>query len=332
MQPSVSIVIPVYNGAQTIGPLVEKLVEHYGQRWRLEIVLVNDGSQDDSRAVCRELARSHPNLVRFLHLSRNFGEHQAVLAGLTHSSGQAVVVMDDDFQNPPEEVAKLVACLREEDRDVVYGGFRSKQHSLFRNLGSKFNDLVACWMLKKPRGLYLSSFKCMNRFLVEQVCRYHGPFPYLDGLILRVTRNIGVVEVEHKERAAGRSGYTFRKLIRLWLNMFTNFSIMPLRLAAVIGLVFSFLGVVGAVGVIVEKLLYPDIPVGYPSIVVTVLTFSGIQLMVMGVAGEYVGRMFLAQNETPQFVVRERWGFGEASGEGPSRHTPAEHESITTRP
>lgn len=330
MNPSVSIVVPVYNGAETVGPLVDKLIDHYGERWRLEIVLVNDGSADDSRTVCKALVAKHPSVVRFLHLSRNFGEHQAVLAGLSRTTGDAVVIMDDDFQNPPEEVAKLVSALQEGDHDVVYSRYDTKRDSLFRNLGSWFNDRAAQLMLKKPKGLYLSSFKCLNRFLVDEVCRYRGPFPYLDGLILRVTQNYGVVTCEHHARAAGQSGYTLRKLIRLWLNMFTNFSILPLRLAVFVGFVFALLGVLGAVGVVIEKLfIYPDVPIGWPSIVVAIFAFAGIQLMVLGMLGEYLGRVFLSDNGTPQFIVRDAYGFGEVVE---SEDSPADEAEPSEQP
>ena len=309
MPPSVSIVIPVYNGASTLGPLVARLVGTYGETWDLEIILVNDGSVDDSRSVCCDLVAKHPGVVRFLQLSRNFGEHAAVLAGLRRTSGDAVVVMDDDFQNPPEEVGALVEALRQGDHDVVYARFEGKAYSWWRRLGSGFNDRVANILIQKPKGLYLSSFKCMNRFVVGEVCRYEGPYPYLDGLILRVTRDLGLVLCERKERAEGESGYTLRKLTSLWLNMFTNFSILPLRAAVVVGFAFAAIAGVLSIGVVIEKLLIPETQVGWASLSILVMLFAGIQLMVLGVIGEYLGRQFLSVNGTPQSTVREEHGF-----------------------
>lgn len=301
---SYSVVIPVYNGARTIGPLVDRLVEVL-DRDGLQIVLVNDGSPDHSDSVCRALQTRYPEHVEYVRLSKNFGEHNAVMAGLHHARGDHVVVMDDDFQNPPEEVRGLVAYAREFDYDVVYTRYDRKEHAVWRNLGSRFNDRMATWLLDKPRGLYLSSFKCMNRFVVNEVRKYAGPYPYLDGLILRCTRHIGTKTVRHDPRAEGRSNYTLRKLVALWLNMFVNFSVLPLRVSTVTGFACSALGVLLGLAVLAEKVMWPGTPLGWASIVVTVLTFSGVQLVMLGLVGEYVGRMFLSGNGTPQFVVRD---------------------------
>ncbi len=303
-RPELSVVIPVYRGADTIGPLVAKLIEHLGETYRLEIVLVNDGSPDHSAEVCGRLARSHAE-IRFVNLSRNFSEHNAVMAGLNHAQGESVVIMDDDFQNPPSEVIKLVEELRR-GYDVVYSYYEKKQHATWRNWGSQFNNLVASVMLDKPRDLYLSSFKALNRFTVEQITKYDGPYPYIDGLILQVTRSISRVLVEHDPRHTGKSGYTLRKLISLWLNMFTNFSVLPLRFASAVGFVFAFLGLVMGLFCLIERIQDPDQPVGWASLMVTVLVIGGVQLFALGMIGEYLGRLFLKQNGRPQFVVRER--------------------------
>ncbi|HUQ71867.1 MAG TPA: glycosyltransferase family 2 protein, partial [Planctomycetaceae bacterium] len=270
-----------------------------------EIVLVNDGSSDDTEQVCRELAAAYPNVVRFVHLARNFGEHNAVLAGLRYTTGQAVAVLDDDGQNPPEEVWPLWEHLQTSGHDVVYGRYREKRHHWFRNLGSRLNDRMATWLLKKPKDLYLSSFKVLNRFLVDEIIRYRGPFPYIDGLIFRTTRNIGQIDVEHRRRLSGQSGYTLRRLVRLWLNMFLGFSIAPLRLSVVVGLVTSLFSTLLLFGIVLDKLwVNPDVPVGIPTVLTCVALFAGVQLIVLGMVGEYVGRIFLEQNGMPQYVVR----------------------------
>lgn len=301
---SLSIVIPVYNGAETVGPLVDRLIEVLG-RDGLEIVLVNDGSPDHSDTVCRSIRQRHPGQVVYVELSRNFGEHNAVMAGLRHTTKDHVVIMDDDFQNPPEEVRRLADHARRHDYDVVYTRYPRKEHAWYRNLGSRFNDRVATVLLQKPSGLYLSSFKCLNRFTVREVLRYSGPYPYVDGLILRCTRRIGTIQVRHDPRTVGRSNYTLRKLVALWLNMFVNFSVLPLRLSTFAGFAFGALGVLLGMAVVVEKLLRPETPIGWASILVTLLTFSGVQLVMLGVVGEYLGRFFLSGNQTPQFVVRD---------------------------
>ncbi|HEX6811688.1 MAG TPA: glycosyltransferase family 2 protein [Planctomycetota bacterium] len=303
-----SVVIPVFRGADTIGPLVERLEAELKADRELEIVLVNDGSPDDSGAVCRALATARPH-VRFVDLSRNFGEHNAVMAGLNHCTGDAAVILDDDFQNPPAEVRKLVDKLAE-GFDVVWSRYAVKHHAWFRNLGSRFNDSVATLMLGKPRGLYLSSFKAISRFVIDEVVRYRGPFPYLDGLVLRITRNYTTVLCQHDPRHVGKSGYTLRKLISLWLNMFTGFSVLPLRLASLAGITVAMIGTVLGVWFLIERLNHPEIQSGWASIIVTVLIVSGIQLLVLGVIGEYLGRLFLQDNGRQQFVVRSRVNCG----------------------
>lgn len=300
-----SIVIPVYRGEKSVGPLCDRLRADLAERYELEIVLVNDASPDDSAAVCRRLADEDQRVV-FLDLARNFGEHNAVMAGLAHASGDAAVIMDDDFQNPPSEVVKLVEGV-EQGADVVFSRYEAKRHHWFRNLGSRFNNAVASVMLKKPRELYLSSFKALNRFTIDEITRYTGPYPYVDGLILRTTRNYSTVLVRHDEREEGESGYTLRKLVRLWLNMFTNFSILPLRIASLVGIGFAILGAILAVAFAIERLRDPDMAAGWASLMCAFLVVSGVQLFALGMIGEYLGRLFLKDNGSPQYVVRNRY-------------------------
>lgn len=300
----ISIVIPVYNGAGTIGLLVDKLFKNLSD-YRLEIILVNDSSKDNSHEVCIGIFKKYKNSVVYLSLAKNFGEHNAVLAGLNHASGDYTVIIDDDFQNPPEEIRKLIDTAVSGQYDVAYAYYEEKFHSRFRNLGSSFNNLVASYLLNKPKDLYLSSFKCINRFTAQEIIKYKGPFPYIDGLILRATRNIGKVMVRHDERRQGRSGYTFRKLVRLWMNMFVNFSVYPLRISTIFGLILSGFGGLSIIYLIVDKLLHPEIQAGATSILVSILIFAGIQLIMLGLIGEYIGRQFLTTNQTPQYVIHD---------------------------
>ena len=309
----VSIVIPVYNGARTISPLVKRLFDVLHDH-DLQIVLVNDGSPDNSDQVCREIQSAHAEAITYVRLAKNFGEHNAVMAGLRHARGDYVVIMDDDFQNPPEEVTRLIDHAVQGDYDVVYTYYARKQHHWFRNLGSRLNSLVASSMLDKPRDLYLSSFKCLNRFVVREITKYEGPFPYIDGLALRATRHIGKIEVRHDPRREGRSNYTLRKLVHLWLNMFVNFSVIPLRVSTLVGLLLSGVGFLLGLAVLVEKLLNPGVPIGWSSVVIAVVLFSGVQLVMLGLVGEYLGRLFLSTNQTPQFVIREVLDGAAASG------------------
>lgn len=311
----ISIVIPVYNGGLSIGGLVDELVAQLSPIYKIEIVLVNDCSRDNSEKMCIELALKYPETVCFYSLAINSGEHNAVMAGLNKASGDFAVVMDDDFQNPVSEVIKLITYMVSNDYDVVYTYYADKKHSFFRNLGSKFNDRVANLMLKKPRNLYLSSFKILNRFLINEIIKYNLPYTYIDGLILRTTSNIGKVEVAHNSRKIGKSNYTFLKLVSLWLNTFTSFSIIPLRFAMILGFIFSIIGFGIGINSLIEKLENPNVPQGYTSLIIVISVYAGIQLIAIGMVGEYLGRVFMAQNKKPQYTIRRSFKEGVLNGE-----------------
>lgn len=302
-----TIVIPVYNSKDTIERLIDELVVSLQTVNLREIILVNDDSKDNSEEICIGLHEKYSDVLTFISLSRNVGEHNAVMAGLNQSTGDYVVIMDDDFQNPISEVIKMVNYIKNNNFDVVYSYYEKKKHAFYRNWGSSFNNSVANVMLKKPKDLYLSSFKVLNKFTVSEIVKYTDPFPYIDGLILRVTSKIGKIQVEHHEREAGRSGYTLKKLIKLWSNMFVNFSILPLRISVILGFIFALFGFLFGIKTIVEKFINPDVPQGYPSLIVVVSIFAGIQLISIGMVGEYLGRLFLSQNKQPQFTIRKRF-------------------------
>ena len=304
MAPSVSFVIPVYNGADTIGALVreiEQLVIDGGH----EVILVNDGSADQTSVVCRELVRTARVPITFVEHARNFGEHNAVLTGWRHARGAHLVNLDDDGQNPPSEAVRLWQHAVTTGLDVVFGQYEVKQHSLFRNLGSWLTNRMTDWAIDKPRGLYLSSFRCVSAFAARQVIGYAGPYPYLDGLLLQVTQRIGSIQVRHEARHGGTSGYTLKRLVRLWISAWLNFSVLPLRAATVTGLVTAVAGLAAFVVVIWLWFLNRGPQYGWGWIMATVLVFSGAQLVMLGIIGEYVGRMFLSVNQRPQAVVRD---------------------------
>ncbi|MCW5550091.1 MAG: glycosyltransferase [Opitutaceae bacterium] len=301
---ALSFVIPLYNSAQTIRPLVQA-IEALAIEGGHEVILVNDGSSDETAALCHEIVRTAKVPVTFVNHARNYGEHNAVLSGYRQARGAHVVNLDDDGQNPPAEAVRLWRHAVATGQDVVFGHYRIKQHSPWRNFGSWFTNRITDLALDKPPGFYLSSFRCVTAMVAREVSAHQGPFPYVDGLILQVTQNLGSLEVEHAARQAGRSGYTLRRLIRLWVSAWVNFSVLPLRIATLLGLLTAAAGLVG-VGVVVWLKLAGQGPAfGWGSLMAGLLVFSGVQLVMLGLLGEYLGRMFLTINRRPQSVVRE---------------------------
>jgi undecaprenyl-phosphate 4-deoxy-4-formamido-L-arabinose transferase len=298
-----SIVVPVYRGAATIARLVEEL-SRLTPSGGMEIILVNDGSPDNSDDVCRSIVATAAVPVTYIEHARNFGEHNAVMTGLRHVRGAYVITMDDDLQNPPEEVVRLFDHARNGNWDVVYTRYAIKQHAGWRNLGSRFANKIADILLDKPKGLYLSSFRCMAALVVREVTQYTGPYPYIDGLIMQVTRRIDSIEVRHLPRIEGRSNYNLTRLVRLWLNLATSFSLVPLRLAVIAGATMAALGVIGATATIFEALFLRETPTGWASTMVVLLLVGGVQSMILGILGEYVGRTFLTSNGKPQGAIR----------------------------
>jgi undecaprenyl-phosphate 4-deoxy-4-formamido-L-arabinose transferase len=312
MSVALSIVIPVYNGADSVGELVEAL-QSLSVPGGLEIIMVNDCSPDSSLFECRRL-QSHATVpMTVINLARNFGEHNAVMAGLREARGAHIITMDDDLQNPPGEVLRLLEFAQKSGKDAVYTYYAKKQHAAWRNLGSRFANRVADIVLDKPKGLYLSSFRCISAFVAEQVTRYEGPFPYIDGLIMQVTQSIGTLQVDHLPRHGGRSNYTLKRLVRLWLSMALNFSVVPLRIATFAGFGLSALGLVGIIWTVSEA-IFRRTPPGWASLTVATLVLLGVQLIMLGIIGEYLGRLYLTVNRKPQTVVRDV-----------TRSDPAEH-------
>ncbi len=303
MSVALSVVIPVYNGADSIGELVEAL-ESLDVPGGLEIILVNDCSPDSSLAECRRLQAQAKVPIAVVNLARNFGEHNAVMAGLREARGAHIITMDDDLQNPPGEVLRLLEFAQKSGKDVIYTHYAKKQHAAWRNLGSRFANWVADIVLDKPKGLYLSSFRCFSAFVAQQVIRYEGPFPYVDGLIMQATQSIGTLEVAHLPRHAGRSNYTLKRLVRLWLSMALNFSVIPLRIATVAGFGLSVIGLLGIIWVIAEA-TFRRTPPGWASLTVATLMLLGMQLIMLGIIGEYLGRLYLTTNRKPQAIVRD---------------------------
>jgi len=302
---SVSVIIPVYNSETTIERLGQALIDQLGHTFRLQLILVDDGSTDLSAAACRRLHAQFPTIVDYVELSRNFGEHNAVMAGLNCANGDFCVIMDDDLQNPPEEVCHLIEEVRK-GYDVVYARYPRKQHTPLRNLASWTHNLVATLTLGKPVDLYLSSFKVLTRFVAREAVRYTGPDPYLDAIILRTTKKIGVVTVRHECRRNGKSGYTFAKLLSLSGNMIVTFSLYPVRaiglLGTAIALVGTTYGLRNAICYFSPSLTDPD-PIQHLD--ASNWFLRGVTIMVISLVAEYVGRMHMSINRSPQFIVRD---------------------------
>jgi undecaprenyl-phosphate 4-deoxy-4-formamido-L-arabinose transferase len=303
MNPMLTIVVPMYNSAPTVERLITELVKLRVEGGH-ELVLVNDGSRDNTAAEAERVIAKTDFPITLVKLARNYGEHNAVLAGFHQARGQYVINLDDDLQNPPSEVLKLLEFAQTNRHEAVYSYYDEKQHESWRNWGSWLTNRVADLLLDKPKGLYLSSFRCLSAFVVREICKYDGPFVYVDGLVLQVTQNIGRVKVAHAAREEGRSGYTLGKLLKLWMSMFVNFSVMPLHLATMLGFLMAGFGFLFALEVIGEHFLYQQ-PMGWSSLMAALLVFSGTQLLVLGMAGEYIGRLYLTVNKKPQFVVKE---------------------------
>lgn len=300
---ALSIVIPVYNGAQSIGELVTALCK-LDVDGGLEILLVVDGSPDNSLEICRRLCRDNRVPISVINLARNFGEHNAVMAGYAHARGQYIINMDDDLQNPPDEVVRLWQYAINHHFDVVYTAYSNKEHASWRNWGSQFTNWCADKVIDKPKGLYLSSFRCISAFVSRQVLQHAGPFPYIDGLIFQVTQNVGSLEVRHLPRAEGKSNYTVQRLLRLFLSMLLNSSIIPLRIGTTAGILFAMVGALLLLSVLVEALVMST-PPGWASMMAGMLLLAGVQLMMLGIMGEYMGRIFLTINHKPQYIVRD---------------------------
>ena len=301
----VSFVIPCYRSESTIASVVEEIESTMPSlpQYDYEIILVNDSSPDGTFAVISALAKKDEHITA-VDLTRNFGQHGALMSGFHHCRGDIVVCLDDDGQTPADEVGKLLGKL-EEGYDVVYASYEHKQHSKFRNWGTRINNKMTEIMLGKPKDLSIPSYLAAKRFIIDEMLNYKHCFPYVDGLVLRSTRRICNVPVNHRQRQQGESGYTIGQLLSLWMNGFTSFSVKPLRLATYAGVFTAFLGFIYALVIVVKYFTDSSIPEGWSSTMALQLVLGGIILVVLGLIGEYIGRIYMCINASPQFVERQ---------------------------
>ena len=302
-----SFVIPCYGSEKSIGGVVSDIqstvIEHGGYDY--EIICVNDKSPDKVIDVLRSISGINKK-VKVLSLAKNSGQHAAIMAGYSVVSGDIIVCLDDDGQNPPSEMFKLIDEV-ENGKDIVFAKYSVKKHSIFRNFGSVINNVMAEQFIGKPKDFALTSYFACKRYIVDEILKYDKPYPYLGGLLLRTTDNIGTVPVTHKERAVGKSGYSINKLLSLWMNGFTAFSVKPLRVASISGAISASAGFIYGVIAIIRKVVEPEkYLAGYSSIICILLFLGGLTLLVLGLIGEYIGRIYICINRSPQYVICEK--------------------------
>jgi glycosyltransferase involved in cell wall biosynthesis len=289
-----SLVIPVYFSEDTLTRLVQSLKNELA-KYKFQIILINDGSKDNSNTILKNLTKSNTDIT-YINLRKNFGEFNAVMCGLSHVESPYAVILDDDFQNPPSEIIKLIEEAKKGDFDVVYSQYHQKKHSIFRNFGSSVLNYLISNLIGKPKDLYLSSFKLINKDLIEEIIKYKGPFPYIDGLIFQITDNVGKVTVEHHERSNGSSNYTFGKLYSLFLTAILGYSIIPIRILNFIGLFAIFMSFIQ--GFFNFNTIFQNFP---PYL----LFKDGVILIALSLIGEYLGKSFLILSGKPQYIVKK---------------------------
>ena len=303
----ISFVIPCYRSQATLPSVIREIQETMEglSQYTYEVVLVNDCSPDNTFDSIRELCRENKNITG-INLAKNFGQHSALMAGFHQVKGDIIVCLDDDGQTPADEVGKLLEGI-EKGADVVYAKYAHKHHSGFRNWGSHVNELMTRIMLGKPKDLFVSSYFAARRFVVDEMIKYEYPYPYVIGLVLRTTKNIVNVEVNHRDRMEGTSGYTLGKLLGLWFNGFTAFSVKPLRIATVTGAGCAFLGFAYGIYTIIKKIFInpPGLVTGFSALMSVLVFMGGMLMLMLGLVGEYMGRMYISMNRSPQYVVRE---------------------------
>ena len=309
----ISFVIPCYRSENTIGHVIAEIDGKMQEmkEYEYEVVMVNDCSPDHTLESIRKLCAERPagnGARKGVSFAKNFGQHSALMAGLRETTGDYVVCLDDDGQTPANEVDKLIGKL-EEGFDAVYAKYEHKKHSAFRNLGSKVNELMTRVMLGKPKELFISSYFAVRRFIVQDMIRYENSYPYVIGLVLRSTKSITNVVVTHRDREEGSSGYTLKKLFGLWFNGFTAFSLKPLRIATAIGSICAAIGFLYGIYTVIKKIfINPDVPMGFSSTMAAIVFFGGMIMLMLGLIGEYIGRIYISLNNSPQYVIREKIG------------------------
>ena len=306
---TISFIIPCYNSENTIGDVVNEITDAMKTLGIdiYEIILINDSSPDNVYKVICDICEKNTR-VRGIDLAKNFGQHNALMAGINHAQYDIVVFLDDDGQTPACEVGKLISALGD-DCDIVFAKYENKKHNFFRNFGSKINDFMAEILIGKPKNLSISSYVACKKFVIDEIKHYTGNCPYLSGLLIRTSNKIKNVPVNHRKREAGHSNYTLRKLLALWLNGFTAFSVKPLRVATIVGFLTAMTGFIYGIYIIIRWFFRTDLFMGWSSTMAALLFIGGMIMVILGLMGEYIGRTYLNVNNAPQFVIRRRVGY-----------------------
>ncbi|MBU5481059.1 glycosyltransferase family 2 protein [Blautia sp. MSJ-19] len=301
----VSIVIPCYNSEHTIGKVVELAIEEFNklENYECEFVLVNDYSRDGTWKSIETLAKQHSN-VKGINLAKNFGQHNAIMAALNYTEGDLIIGMDDDMQNHPSQIPQFLDKI-EEGYDIVFGVFKQRKFSAFKNLTGAVSRFLLWHLLDRPKDIQMSSFWCCRRYVRDEVIKYDGYNTFLQVLFFRTTHNIANIEIEHFAREVGTSNYNFRRGLNLFLSCL-NFTVIPLRVSTFFGTIFSAAGFIGAVVVLIRKLICPATAIGWSSLMCAMLVLFGIVFLMLGIIGEYLGKLMLNVNKTPQYVIRDK--------------------------
>ncbi|MBK6087615.1 glycosyltransferase [Ruminococcus sp. M6(2020)] len=301
----ISFVIPCYGSEKTIEYVIDEIISVVSMKtnYDYEVITVNDSSPDKVLSVLKDIAEKN-HKVKVIDLAKNFGKHSALMAGFSVAKGDYIVCLDDDGQCPMDRLWDLMEPLINDEADYSMADYPEKKQSGFKNFGSSVNSLMSRVLLKKPKEIHFSNFCAMKRYIIDEILKYENPYPYLEGLVLRTTNRIKTVQMEERDRFAGKGNFGFIKSLSLWINGFTAFSVVPLRASSLLGVLCAIIGFIYGLIVVIRKISLPDISVGWSSTIAIILFMGGVIMLILGLIGEYIGRIYISLNNSPQYVIR----------------------------
>ena len=297
----ISVIMPAYNAEKTIDASIRSVYNQKYKNW--ELIVIDDGSIDSSYEICCNYAKNNKK-VKVINFAKNMNRPGAVMAGLNYAKGDYVVVMDDDGQCPMNNFWQLLQPLLD-GHDVSIDSYPERKQSIFKDFGTLVNKKMTQFILDRPKDMQFTNFMVMKSYIVKEITNYKNPYPYYTGLLLRTTSDIINVQMDERERFSGSTTFTFGKMLGMWLNGLTAFSIKPLRLSSLVGVICAIIGFIFGIVTIIRKLVVPDISVGWSSIVSIILFIGGLIMLMLGMIGEYIGRIYISINNSPQYVVKE---------------------------